>query len=178
MRIVAGQYKGRRLNPGKMEFARPTTDFAREGLCNVLNNMIDWNKLTILDLYAGTGAMSLEFLSRGAASCVAVDNQASSVRFISKLRQDWGVQNLEVIKSEVLTYLDRCAAGFDLIFADPPYMLDQLNEVHNLVMEGSLLNEGGLLIMEHDGRKDLSNLYGFSNKRTFGKVNFSIFSTS
>ena len=178
MRIISGQYRGRRLDPVKLEFTRPTTDFAREGLFNMLHSRIDFEGLEVLDLYTGSGAVAMEFISRGVEHAVVVDNNYQSVKFISEIKEKWSVQNIEVIKNEALKYLDRCSVAYDIIFADPPYGSDEYEELLKIVFDKGLLKEDGYLILEHDKKREFSSHGNFDFQRAFGNVNFSIFSNS
>lgn len=175
MRIVSGKYKGRRLNPTSLKFARPTTDFAREGLFNVLNNRLNWEGITVLDLYAGSGAMSLEFLSRGVDSVISVDQNYESVKFISSVKTDWKIDNLEILKSDALRYLEKCHLSFDLIFADPPYDGSDHDKLLELVIGKELLKENGTFILEHPKDKKYETHPCFIFERSYGNVNFSFF---
>lgn len=175
MRIISGLYKGRKLEPGRLKFTRPTTDFAREGLFNMLNSRLDWEGMDVLDLYSGTGAMAFEFLSRGVATAVAVDRHVESVKFIASVKEKWGVENLEIVKNDALRYLEKCSISYDLIFADPPYDSDDYEEILKFVFENGLLKEHGYLIMEHQKRKSFESHPRFDFHRAFGNVNFSIF---
>ena len=142
----------------------------------MLNSRLDWDDLEVLDLYSGSGAITFEFLSRGVKSVVALDNNNASVRFISDMKQQWDVDNLEVLKYDTLRYLENCRTAFDVVFADPPYHSEDYDLIHELVFSRDLLKENGYLIMEH--RKDLNfeDKDGFLLHRAFGNVNFSIFS--
>ena len=162
--------------PSNLKFARPTTDFAREGLFNILNSRIEWEGMDILDLYSGSGALAFEFLSRGVSSAVAVDNNIESVKFLSETKKKWEVDNLEVIKSDALRYLEKCHSTFDLIFADPPYQSEDYFDILKLVFERNLLKEHGFLILEHEKRRSFEKEESFQFNRAFGNVNFSIFS--
>ena len=175
MRIVSGVFRGRKLSPSKLKFTRPTTDFAREGLFNVLNSRIELAGLDVLDLYSGSGAVALEFLSRGAASAVAVDNSVESVKFISEIKMKWKIGNLDVVKSDVGRYLEGCMFDFDLVFADPPFDSGHHAEVISLISGGSVLRKDGWLIMEHSRDSSLELLPGFEFQKSYGSINFSIF---
>lgn len=154
---------------------RPTTDFAKESLFNILVNRFDLEEVTALDLFAGTGNISYELCSRGAERVVAVDIQFKNTRFIQRTAMDMGMP-LQVLKSDVFKYLRTTALTFDLIFADPPYDLGNIADIPKLVFENELLAPDGLLIVEHDERTDLSHLKHFEQLRRYGKVNFSFFS--
>jgi len=178
VRIISGQFKGRKLLPVNLKNTRPTTDFAREGLFNILRSRLDFDDMDILDLYSGTGAIALEFISRGCQSAVAVDNQVQSVKYIAKTKDLWGIENLEIIKSDVLKYLKKCHSKFDLIFADPPYESKDYSNIIDFVFEKELLKEDGFLVVEHDKRTKFESSVDFEFQRSFGNVNFSIFRQS
>lgn len=176
MRIVSGKYKGRRFNPPKSFKARPTTDFAKENLFNILNNSIDWEETSALDLFGGTGSISFELISRGCPRVVCVEKNFAHASFIkdtmSKLKIDSEMQLLQI---DVFGYLERSTEKFDLIFADPPYDLKKFKEVPHLVLEKDLIADSGIFILEHSKDYDFSELPLFLEKRTYGSVNFSIF---
>lgn len=176
MRIISGKYRGRKLNPTNLKFTRPTTDFAREGLFNMLNSRVDWPDLMVLDLYTGSGSMIFEFLSRGVKYGVAVDSNVESLKFISSIKSQWGADNMDVIKSDAIKYLHKCHEKFDIIFADPPYDEDDHLQIHHEVFNNNLVKENGYLILEHHKRKSFETLEYFSFQRSFGNVNFSFFS--
>lgn len=178
MRIISGQFKGRKLFPANLKFTRPTTDFAREGLFNILHSRLDFEGLQILDLYSGSGAIAFEFISRGVQSVVAVDRQVDSVKYIASIKSKWEIENIETIKSDVLRYLRKCHMKFDLIFADPPYKSEDQMEIIKLVFENEMLNDEGYLVLEHEKRKNFESVSGFEFQRSFGNVNFSIFRQS
>ncbi len=175
MRIISGDLRGRKLNPVNLKFTRPTTDYAREGLFNLLASRLDFEGLDVLDLYSGSGAISFEFISRGVESATAVDIQLASVKFISETKLKWEIDNLEVIKYDVIRYLSKCQHTFDIIFADPPYDSQDYKDIIEKVFTGKLLKEGGYLILEHEKNHDFSNVSEFEFQRSFGKVNFSLF---
>ncbi len=176
MRIISGNLKARRFSVPKNFPSRPTTDFAKEGLFNVLEHKLDLFDLNILDLCAGTGNISFEFLSREAGTVTAVDQNFNCVRFIRKNAEELGIgDDLHVLKSEILQFLQRTEQTYDLIFADPPYDVTFHKEIANIVFERNLLNEGGLLIIEHGKRTDLSAITQFDFVRNYGNVNFSFF---
>lgn len=176
MRIIRGILKTKRITVPKSFPSRPTTDFAKEGLFNILENRFDFEELELLDLCAGTGNISFEWLSRGAKKVVAVDANFNSTRHIKKLAKDFGLINqIHVVKSDVLNFLGKNEQAFDLIFADPPYDLKVHEEIVKLVFERNLLKEDGLLVVEHGKRTDLSQLPHFELSRTYGNVIFSLF---
>jgi 16S rRNA (guanine(966)-N(2))-methyltransferase RsmD len=176
MRIVSGKYKGRRFEPPKSFKARPTTDFAKENLFNVLNNQIDWEETTALDLFGGTGSISFELISRGCPRVICVEKNFGHASFIEKTKAELGIQSeMTLLKTDAFGYLERCKEQFDLIFADPPYDLKNFKDVPRLVLERDLINPGGIFILEHSGSYDFSELPLFESRRVYGSVNFSIF---
>ena len=149
MRIVSGKYRGRAINPPKNLRARPTTDFAKENLFNVLGNLVDFEECDVLDLFAGTGSISYEFASRGVHSVTSVEINPVHYNFIKKTAADLGIDNLFAVKANVFLYLKSCAKQFDLIFSDAPYDLEGSEEVIRLVLERDLLKPDGFLVFEH-----------------------------
>lgn len=177
MRIIGGIHKGKVIKVAKDLPVRPTTDFAKEGLFNMLANKVDFEGLTVLDLFSGTGHISLEFASRGAKDIVGVDQHFKCVGFLKSISKELGL-NINAIKSDVFDFLKKSNSKFDLIFADPPYDLKEIPDIHKLVFEGGLLNENALLIIEHGQRTKLEDLQGFLQHRKYGNVNFSFFVNS
>ena len=175
MRIIRGKYGKRRFDVPKNITARPTTDFARENIFNVLENIIDFEDKTALDLFAGTGSISYEFASRGAASVTSVEINAVHYNFIRQTAREFGFNELHPVKANVFLYLKSCAKQYDLIFSDAPYDLEGSEQVIDLVFERDLLREGGILIFEHSKGKDFSSHPNFSALRSYGSVQFSIF---
>lgn len=175
MRIVGGKYKGRIITPPSSFKARPTTDFAKENLFNVLNNMEDIEECDVLDLFGGTGAIAYEFASRGAKKVTCVEMDFHHSRFISQTVEKLGIDNMSVVKTNVFVFLKRVKASWDIIFADPPYALEGIDELPNIIFEREMLNPDGLFIFEHSGDKDFSNHPHFVEKREYGSVNFSFF---
>lgn len=174
MRIIGGLHKGKNLKLPKDLPVRPTTDFAKEALFNILNNRIDFEGLNVLDLFSGTGHISLEFASRGATAVAAVDQNIKCVRFLSDTSKLLKL-NITTIKSDVFDFLKKSGGTYDLIFADPPYDLPNIAEIHQIVDSQKMLNEDGLLIIEHGPKTDLSALAGFEKMRKYGNVHFSFF---
>lgn len=175
MRIIRGKYGRRRFDVPTNISARPTTDFARENLFNVLENIVDFDGMSALDLFAGTGAISFEFLSRGCASVTAIEKANTQYNFIKKVAQQLNEQNLRLIKGDVFKFVETCNTKFDLIFADPPYDLPRFDEIPKLILNSAMLKQGTIFIIEHSKSYDFSTLPHFNNKRTYGSVNFSIF---
>ena len=175
MRIISGRCGGRNITPPKNLRARPTTDFAKENLFNVLGNRLDFEEVEVLDLFAGTGSISYEFASRGAKAVTSVEINAVHYNFIRQTARDFGFTALHPVKANVFLYLKSCAKQYDVIFSDAPYDLEGSEEVINLVFERGLLREGGILIFEHSKGKDFSSHPHFASLRSYGSVQFSIF---
>lgn len=183
MRIIRGKYGRRRFQVPKGIEARPTTDMARENVMNIIENMVDMEGARCLDLFAGTGAVTFELLSRGAASVTAVEMAAPQCRFITKVAAELGEQNLALVRGDVKKWLKgqasgRGGQGYDLIFCDPPYDMEGFEEIPRRVLEAGLLAPGGVFVMEHGKNRDFSGLPGFLRHRAYGSVNFSIFQPS
>lgn len=175
MRIIGGRHRGRSIVPPRNLRARPTTDFAKENLFNVLGNMVDFEEIDVLDLFAGTGSISYEFASRGARSVTAVEINAVHYNFIKATAAKLGLADLYPVKANVFLYLKSVSKRFDVIFSDAPYDLKDSVEVISLIMERQLLNEGGLLIFEHSRGMDFSAHPRFLQIRSYGSVQFSFF---
>ncbi|MEI6457050.1 MAG: RsmD family RNA methyltransferase [bacterium] len=176
MRIVSGKYKGRKLHPPSNLPVRPTTDFAKESLFNILNNLIDFESLAVLDLFSGTGSIAFEFISRGCLSVTAVDQNPRCIDFIKKASAEIGIDNLRAVRSNAFSILRNPTASFDLIFADPPYDVKELPSIPELVLTTTILNPGGLFILEHSGNYRFDDHPQFFQKRNYGSVNFTFFS--
>ncbi|MBR2007092.1 MAG: RsmD family RNA methyltransferase [Alistipes sp.] len=175
MRIISGSCGGRTINPPKNLRARPTTDFAKENLFNVLGNVVDFEGIDVLDLFAGTGSISYEFASRGASSVTSVEINAVHYNFIRTTAKTYGLTNIHPVKANVFLYLKSCAKKYDVIFSDAPYDLEGSEAVVDMVLEKGLLKEGGIFIFEHSKDKDFSSHPRFSRLRSYGSVQFSIF---
>lgn len=175
MRIIRGIYGRRRFDVPKNITARPTTDFARENLFNVLENLDDFEGKTALDLFAGTGAISFEFLSRGCSEVTAVEQAPVQAQFIRSVKEKLGDESLRVIKGDVFKFIATCSRQFDFIFADPPYDHPRFDEVPGLILESPMVKSGTVVVIEHSKNRDFSTLPGFSQHRVYGSVNFSIF---
>lgn len=175
MRIIRGKYGRRRFDVPSSITARPTTDFARENIFNVIENMIDIEGIRALDLFAGTGAISFELLSRGAASVTSVERAPVQGRFITDTARKLGDSNLHLVRMDALRYIASAPARFDFVFADPPYDMEGFAEILGRILASGLIAPGGLFIMEHSGKHDFSALPGFHSHRSYGSVNFSIF---
>lgn len=175
MRIVSGNFRGRRFQLPKNLKARPTTDFAKENLFNILANRIDFEDIRVLDFFAGTGSIGFEFLSRDAKSVTFVEQYAPHVRFIQEVAQTLKVTNCSVVTGDVYRFIGSSAAQYDLIFADAPYADEKMAQLPELILQSSLLAEDGLLIVEHGKATDFSQHPAFREMRTYGSVHFSFF---
>jgi len=176
MRIISGTFKGKRITAPKKLPARPTTDMAKEGLFNILNNHYYFDDCVVLDLFSGTGNISYEFASRGSKNITAVDSNFNCIKFINKTAGELNF-DIDTFKSDVFKFLERTKAKADIIFADPPYALpsEDFQRIVKLVFENDLLLEDGQLIIEHSSHTDLSDLDNFSDKRKYGGCVFSFF---
>jgi len=176
VRIIRGKFKTRYFRIPKSFPSRPTTDFAKEGLFNILEHQFSLDNLRILDLCAGSGNISFEFLSREAGTVVAVDKNFNCYKHIKTMSHKYEcADQIAVIKSDLIKYLKQTNEKFDLIFADPPYAYEHHEEIANLVFERDLLNDGGILIIEHGKQTSLKNITHFDFERTYGGVHFSFF---
>ena len=175
MRIISGKLKGRRLHVPTNITARPTTDFAKEGLFNLLNNRIDFEDIDVLDLFAGTGSISIEFVSRDCKSVISIEQNERHAAFIRKICAELKIANLTLIKTDVFKFIDTCHSQFDMIFADPPYELEQLPKIPDLIFSKKLLKEDGLFVMEHSSKNNFDQHPHFVDHRNYGNVNFSFF---
>ncbi|NDV57133.1 16S rRNA (guanine(966)-N(2))-methyltransferase RsmD [Bacteroides sp. 519] len=176
MRIIGGIYKRRRFDVPKTFKARPTTDFAKENLFNILNNNIDFDEEpTALDLFAGTGSISIELISRGCSRVVSVEKDSAHFSFINKVIRELKTDKCFPLRGDVFKFISGCKQQFDLIFADPPYDLPQLETIPNLIFENNLLKEGGIFVLEHGKHNHFEDHPNFLEKRVYGSVNFSFF---
>ena len=155
--------------------ARPTTDFAKENIFNVLNAYLDFEDAEALDLFSGTGSISLELVSRGCLQVISVEMDRDHHRFIRECLKKLDTERCIPIRGDVFLFLRSCKQSFDFIFADPPYALKELPEIPRLILEGDLLNEGGIFVFEHGKNYDFSDHPRFLEHRSYGSVNFSIF---
>jgi 16S rRNA (guanine(966)-N(2))-methyltransferase RsmD len=178
MRIISGSHKGRVLRPPQGLPVRPTTDMAKESLFNILNNYIDFESVNVLDLFAGTGNISLEFASRNAISVLSIDLNVRCTDYISKTAADFKFSNLAVIRANVLAFLARSTGKYDVIFADPPYDMADREKIPALIFDNNWLAEEGYFIMEHDKYLSFKDHPYFSEERRYGKIHFSFFRKS
>ena len=175
MRIITGKYKGRHFDIPRTFKARPTTDFAKENIFNVLNGYMDFEDATALDLFSGTGSISLELLSRGCSQVVSIELDRDHHRFIQDCMKKLNDQTCISIRGDVFRFLKSCKQQFDFIFADPPYALKELATLPDLVFERQLLKEEALFVLEHGKDYDFSEHPHFVEHRQYGSVNFSLF---
>lgn len=178
MRIISGRYRSRRIEVPANLKARPTTDFAREGLFNVLHNMIDWEETVALDLFSGTGSIALEMVSRGSPRVVSVEKSNLHWRFITKAKERLNADELLPLKADVFKFLPACREQFDLIFADPPYDMEGIDTIPALIAGHHLLRDDGLFILEHSRGTDFSVFPGFLKEIHYGSVHFSFFAAT
>lgn len=176
MRIISGSHRGRQIFPDKNFTARPTTDFAKENIFNVLNNYIDFEGAIVLDLFSGTGSISYEFASRGAKEVTAIELNYNHYSFIKKTAGEIGFKNIKVFKTDIFIACQKLKGRkFDIIFADPPYQLKTISEVPLAIFDNNLLAEEGIAVIEHPASVDYSHLPYFFDHRVYGSVNFSLF---
>ena len=178
MRIIGGKYRGRRIVPPSCFKARPTTGFARESLFNILNNRVDFEAISVLDLFAGTGSISYEFASRGALEVHLIEKDLKHISGIRRIIKDIGLNNIKPVHIDVRAYLKTCSVKYDIVFADPPYDLSWLKEIPDLVTGSGVMKEDGFFILEHPGNMSFSDHKLFFEHRNYGGVNFSFFRSS
>lgn|SRR3712207_857792 len=175
MRIITGKYKGRHFDIPRSFKARPTTDFAKENIFNVMMGYLDFEGARALDLFAGTGSISLELVSRGCDQVISVEADRDHANFIRQCFEKLKEEHNVLIRGDVFKFIKSCHQQFDFIFADPPYALEQLPRIPELVLKSKLLKEDGVFVFEHGKQHDFSQLPGFMEHRAYGSVNFSIF---
>ena len=176
MRIISGTHRGRHISPDKSFSARPTTDFAKENLFNVLINYIDIEDTHVLDLFSGTGSISYEFASRGASEIVSIEQNYKHFDFINRTARELGFKNIKTFRTDVFIACKKLKGQkFNLIFADPPYNLDKITDIPAAIFDNDLLAADGIAIIEHPANIDFSGHPRFSEHREYGSVNFSLF---
>lgn len=176
MRIISGTHGGRRIQPpANMPNTRPTTDIAKEGLFNILQNQLDFEELTTLDLFGGTGCISYELASRGVPDLTIVEMDNKMYDFIKKTAEELKLENFKVIKSEVFNFINSCANKYDFIFAGPPYALSSIDDLPLKIFEKELLKNGGKFILEHTPRNDYRKFDHYVSERNYGTTIFSTF---
>jgi len=176
MRIITGKYKGRHFDIPRTFKARPTTDFAKENIFNVLIQYVDLEEARALDLFSGTGSITLELLSRGCSRVVSVELDRDHHRFICECLKKLEVRDAVLpIMGDVFRFMKTCHQQFDFIFADPPYALKELGTLPDLIFQYGLLTSGGLFVLEHGKDHDFTHHPHFVEHRQYGSVNFSLF---
>lgn len=173
MRIVSGQYKGRTFHPPNNLPSRPTKDIAKEALFNILAHQLEFNGITAFDLFAGTGNISYELASRGAARILAVEKDPRCVRFVQETIQKLGTTVIQVVRSDVITFIKNRPGSADLIFLDPPYTMPNQQVMIQLILDTGMLNPGGILVIEHDRGHDFSGIAAYTATRQYGNSYFS-----
>ncbi|MCK4746723.1 MAG: 16S rRNA (guanine(966)-N(2))-methyltransferase RsmD [Bacteroidales bacterium] len=175
MRIISGTYRGKQIRPPKKFKVRPTTDFAKESLFNILLNQFDLGELDVLDLFAGTGSITYEFASRGARSVVAVERDPDHFHFIRRMCDELEMDLVTVIRGDAFRYLKKPYQSFDIIFADPPFDHSRIEALPDMIFETKILANEGQFILEHPGNHSFTAHPRFMQHRKYGGVNFSFF---
>lgn len=176
MRIISGELGGRRFHPPThMPYTRPTTDIAKEGLFNILQNNLDFEAIKTLDLFGGTGNISYQLASRGVTDLTVVEKDQTMFEFIKKTAKEFNIENLKLIRSDVFKFIQTCSSRFDFIFAGPPYALTNIDDLPRLIAEKKLLENKGWFVLEHTPRNDYKQFPFFRSERNYGTTVFSIF---
>lgn len=175
MRIITGEYKGRHFDVPRTFKARPTTDFAKENIFNVMGRYIDFDGAEALDLFSGTGSITLELLSRGCSRVTSIEMDRDHHAFIVQCLKKLGTERCIPLRGDVFRFLKSCKAQYDFVFADPPYALKELPEIPQMIIDKGIVKEGGVFVFEHGHNYDFSQLPHFAEHRAYGSVNFSIF---
>lgn len=176
MRIIGGAHGGRKFNPpNKMPYTRPTTDIAKEGLFNVLQNNLDFDEIRSLDLFGGTGSISYELASRGVTDLTIVEKDIKMYEFIKKTAETLRIENINITKMDVFKFIETCAEQFDFIFAGPPYALTTIDELPKKIFEKQLLKKNGWFVLEHTPRNDYKNFPFYKTERNYGTTVFTTF---
>jgi len=176
MRIISGIHGGRKINPpSQMPYTRPTTDIAKEGLFNILQNQIDFEGLKTLDLFGGTGCITYELGSRGVLDSVIVEKDIQMFQFIKKTSETLGFSHIRPVKMDVFSYINQCKEDFDFIFAGPPYALTSIDEIPREIFKNKLLKPGGLFVLEHTPRNNYVAFENFKREKNYGTTVFSFF---
>jgi 16S rRNA (guanine966-N2)-methyltransferase len=175
VRIISGKFRGRQIHPPAKLPVRPTTDFAKESLFNILNNLIDFEQIEVLDLFAGTGNISYEFFSRGCLKVTSVEISHRCASFIRSNADHMNAGTINVVRADVFRFIQHTGHAYDVIFADPPYEMESIDAIPEKILQNNLLKDDGIFILEHSGDYDFSSFPGFSDHRKYGNVNFSFF---
>jgi 16S rRNA (guanine966-N2)-methyltransferase len=177
LRIISGKYRGKKIVPPSGFRARPTTDYARESLFDILSNRYDMTLIEVLDLFSGTGSISYEFASRGSPVIHLVEKDIRNIMFIRKMIAEMNLENTRAIHIDVKAYLQTCSYKYDIVFADPPYELSWLSQLPDMVMKSGILKSDGIFILEHPKGTTFNSNPCFFEHRNYGNVNFSFFRT-
>ena len=176
MRIISGDLGGRRINPpSNMPYTRPTTDIAKEGLFNILQNNLEFESLKSLDLFGGTGAISYELASRGVPDLTIVEKDNQMFDFIKKTAAALKIENIKLVKSDVFKFMQSCNEQYDFIFAGPPYALQTIDELPKIIVARKMISPQGYFVLEHTPRNHYEKFEGFSFARNYGTTIFSFF---
>lgn len=176
MRIIGGTHGGRKIHPPtNMPYTRPTTDIAKEGLFNILQNMIDFEGIQSLDIFGGTGSISYELASRGAANLTIIERDKNMAAFIRKTAAEFNFSNIKLLQVEVFKFLKSCVDRYDFIFAGPPYALVEIDSIPDIIFERNLLKEEGIFILEHTPRNNYEDHPRFLKVKNYGTTLFSFF---
>jgi 16S rRNA (guanine(966)-N(2))-methyltransferase RsmD len=176
MRIISGKYGGRKINPPhNMPYTRPTTDIAKEGLFNILQNRVQIDGARTLDLFGGTGCISYELASRGAENLTIVEQDPQMLEFIKKNVDLLKIDNVQIMRMDVFQFLNTCDSQYDIIFAGPPYALNTIDDLPRIIVDRKLISEAGYFILEHTPRNNYKNFTGYSFERNYGTTIFSFF---
>jgi len=176
MRIIAGKFGGRRISPPQnMPHTRPTTDIAKEGLFNILQNRVSLDDISTLDLFGGTGCISYELASRGASQLTIVEKDPTMLDFIQKNIELLKIENAQLLRMDVFQFLSTCNGTYDIIFAGPPYALNTIDELPKIIVQRKLISPKGYFILEHTPRNDYTQYEGYSFQRNYGTTIFSFF---
>jgi 16S rRNA (guanine966-N2)-methyltransferase len=177
MRIIGGDLRGKQITPPSNYKARPTTDFAKEGLFNILENQFDFSEISVLDLFSGTGSISFEFASRGSNSVTAIEMNPQHSSFIKNTIAKFGLANMQVVHHNVFDFLHICNHKYDIVFADPPYDIVGFAGIPEKILSCPIFYPGGILIVEHPASLNFKSNPLFTKERKYGNVHFSFFST-
>jgi len=175
VRIISGKYKGKHIQPPRNFRARPTTDFARVALFNILANYFDFEEISVLDLFAGTGVIGYEFASRGCHNLTSVENHPVHAAFIRRMIRELSFEGFRLMERDVFSFLEHHQTKYDVIFCDPPYDMEGIGNLPDIILQHGLLNKEGILVVEHSGDISFAGHPGFFDERRYGKVHFSFF---
>ena len=176
MRIISGKFGGRKINPPhNMPYTRPTTDIAKEGLFNILQNRVQIEGAKTLDLFGGTGCISYELASRGAASLTIVEKDPQMLDFIKKNADLLKIEQVQIMRMDVFQFINSCTDQYDIIFAGPPYALNTIDDLPRIIVDRKLISPEGYFILEHTPRNDYKKFPSYSFERNYGSTIFSFF---